>query len=92
MSIKRFTILTVAVAMGVAGLVTAAHAQQSCDWYAKTALQQQQENEQKKCGFTGPAWNSDLKSHQAWCASQPPDAWRSEAQKRAKQLEGCAKK
>lgn len=80
-----------AIVIGL-GSASVAHAQQSCDWYAKTALQQQQENEQKKCGFTGPSWSTDLRAHQAWCASQPPEAWKAEAQKRAQQLQACPKK
>ena len=71
--------------------VTPAAAQANCDWYAKTALLQQQQNEQKKCGFNGPAWSSDLKAHMTWCAAQAPDQWKSEAQKREQQLASCKK-
>jgi hypothetical protein len=67
-----------------------ANSEANCDWYAKTALKQQQENEQKKCGFTGPNWTSELKAHMAWCIANP-DQFRSEAQRRDQQLATCKK-
>ena len=70
--------------------VSPAAAQANCDWYAKTALKQQQENEQRKCGFTGNGWSSDLRSHMSWCAANP-DQWKSEAQRRETQLASCKK-
>jgi hypothetical protein len=72
-------------------LATGAQAQANCDWYAKTSLQQQQENEQKKCGFTGPTWSTDLKAHMTWCTTANPDLWKAEAQKRQQMLAGCKK-
>ena len=69
-----------------------ANAQASCDWYAKTALKQQQDNERMKCGFTGEAWNADLKAHGTWCQSVPPDTWKEQAKKRDQDLTTCAKK
>ena len=93
------TQLSFARAAVVAGLIGAAWlgvseagAQANCDWYAKTALKQQQENERLKCGFKGPAWTIDLKAHQAWCGSVSPDEWRKEAQKRDQELAACQKK
>ena len=70
----------------------AASAQANCDWYAQTALKQQQENDRLKCGLTGAAWTSDLKAHQAWCGSVAPDQMKTEAQAREQQLQACAKK
>jgi hypothetical protein len=61
----------------------------SCGWYADTAIKQQQRNEQGKCGFTGAAWNSNRQAHLSWCATQTPDRWKSEAQKREQMLAGC---
>jgi hypothetical protein len=67
-----------------------AHGQSaSCRWYADTALKQQQQNERRKCGFTGPAWNGDYRAHLAWCAQQPPETWRAAARERARLLAGC---
>jgi hypothetical protein len=67
-------------------------AQTTCEWYARTAVKQQQENEQKKCGFKGPAWTSDLKAHQIWCAGVSPEEWRRSAQKRDQDLAACGRK
>jgi hypothetical protein len=76
---------------GLIFLATAlpAAAQANCDWYARTALRQQQDNEQRKCGFTGPAWSWDLKGHMTWCATANPDQWKAEAQKRERDLATC---
>ena len=74
------------VALGSFAATTPAAAQANCATYAKLALQQQRENEQKSCKFDGPSWSSDLRKHQAWCASVGPDLWKAELQKRAKML------
>lgn len=80
-----------ALAIFVASALPAtANTQANCDWYAKTALKQQQENEQRKCGLAGPSWTSDLKGHLAWCAANP-DQFRTEAQRRDQQLAACKK-
>lgn len=67
-------------------------AQSNCQWYAATALKQQQQNEKLKCGFTGPEWHSELPRHNAWCAQVPPDVWKASARKRDQMLADCAKK
>jgi hypothetical protein len=77
-------------ALGIGFSTAQGNAQANCDWYAKTSLKQQQENEQRKCGFTGPGWSSDLKAHMTWCAANP-DLWKNEAQKREQQLSTCKK-
>ncbi len=85
--------LTAIAAAGITSLLSfSAAAQANCDWYAQTALKQQQENERLKCGLTGAAWTSDLKAHQTWCGSVAPDQMKSEAQSREQQLQACAKK
>ena len=94
MTISKTSAALAAIVMAgsiVATYASPAMAQANCDWYAKTALQQQQQNEQKKCGFSGPAWSTDLKAHQTWCAAQAPDLWKAEAQKREAQLATCKK-
>lgn len=81
------------LAIGVAGLgAPRAHAQANCEMYGKLAMQQQQQNVQEKCGFTGPQWSPDLKAHIAWCGGVGPDQWKSELQARQKQLDGCKAK
>jgi hypothetical protein len=62
---------------------------QSCAWYADTAIKQQQQNEVRKCGFSGPEWNTDRAAHLAWCATQGPDSWKAQAQNRERKLAGC---
>ena len=61
----------------------------NCTWYAETALKQQQRNEQGKCGFSGPEWSMSRQTHMTWCATQNPDRWKAEAQKREQLLAGC---
>lgn len=92
-----FTIRTLAAAAIAAGLSasalgSAANAQANCEWYATTALKQQQENELKKCGFKGDAWSADKKAHLAWCSSVAPDKWKAAAQTRETELKACAAK
>lgn len=38
-----------------------------CDAYAKSALQDQQDNLAWGCGYEGPAWSSDHAWHYNWC-------------------------
>jgi hypothetical protein len=92
-SLRILAALPVIAALGLGALLPkAATAQANCDWYAKTALKQQQDNERLKCGFTGPEWNPDLRAHMTWCAGVAPDAWKAQAQKRDQQLAACQKK
>jgi hypothetical protein len=44
-----------------------ASANLNCDAYAATAVAQNQQNENFKCGFTGSAWSSDFNAHRTWC-------------------------
>jgi hypothetical protein len=91
------TLSALSVALGAASVALAlaptdASAQANCQWYATTALKQQQENVRLACGFKGDAWSSDLREHTRWCASVSPDAWRNAAKDRDKQLADCAAK
>lgn len=70
----------------------ALRAQSNCQWYASTALRQQQQNEKLKCGFRGDSWHSDLRAHLSWCAGVSPDLWKAQAQARDRQLATCAAK
>ena len=40
-----------------------------CDQYAKTAVAQNQENQNRRCGYAGEAWQSDYNAHFEWCMS-----------------------
>jgi hypothetical protein len=64
----------------------------NCDWYVKTALEQQQRNVNLKCGFSGAEWSVDKVAQGTWCASVGPDVSRTTAQKREAQLTQCAAK
>ena len=81
-----------AVLTGTVVFASGASAQANCDTYGKLAIQQQQENVQLKCGFSGPEWNPDLKAHIAWCGSVGPDRWKVQLQQRKQQLDACKAK
>ena len=84
-------LLPVLAMLGVLGFgVNAASA--NCDWYVKTALEQQQRNLKLKCGFSGAEWSVDKSAHSTWCASVGPDVSRASAQKREAALGQCAGK
>jgi hypothetical protein len=70
----------------------ASAASANCDWYVKTALEQQQRNLKLKCGFSGAEWSVDKGAHTAWCASVGPDVSKASAQKREAALTQCAAK
>ena len=91
-ALKVGALMAVLAAAAVALPPAPAVAQANCQWYGTTALKQQQDNERMKCGFAGPAWNSDLKAHMSWCASVAPDVWRQAAQKRDQDLAACMAK
>lgn len=79
------------VTLGALAL-SAAAASANCDWYVKTALEQQQRNLKLKCGFAGAEWSGDKGAHAAWCASVGPDVSKASAQKREAALTQCAAK
>ena len=70
----------------------ASAASANCDWYVKTALEQQQRNLKLKCGFSGAEWSVDKGAHATWCASVGPDVSKASAQKREAALTQCAAK
>lgn len=74
------------------GMFTPAHAQANCETYGRLALKQMQDNEQKKCGYKGPEWSTDLKAHITWCGGVGPDQWKVQLQKRESALGMCQKK
>jgi hypothetical protein len=88
---KKRTNLVLALGTVLIGAWTApaALAQGNCQWYAATALKQQQENERLKCGFSGTEWHANMKAHLAWCAGVAPDLWKKAAQKRDQDLSAC---
>jgi hypothetical protein len=91
----RFTRLTISAcltAFAATAVASAAHAQANCETYGKLAMQQQQENADNKCGYTGPQWSPDLKAHIGWCGGVGPDQWKAELQTRQQKLDACKSK
>lgn len=88
----RKVLIAGAVLAAQFAIAATAHAQSNCQWYAATALKQQQENERLKCGFDGVAWHADLGRHMQWCKGVAPDEWKTAAQERDKDLAKCAKR
>jgi hypothetical protein len=86
---KSLAVLSLASALAVAASAAASAQTANCTWYAETALKQQQRNEQGKCGFSGSEWSMNRQAHLTWCATQNPDRWKAEAQKREQLLAGC---
>ena len=77
-------------ALIVLGLAAgSASAQATCDWYAKTALEQQKTNIDRKCGLKGAAWSSDRTAHMNWCATVSAEEWKRQAQQREQALVKC---
>lgn len=91
MTVRQHTALTLLALVGAVA-ATSLPAAANCDWYVKTALEQQQRNLKLKCGFSGPEWSIDKGAHAAWCTSVSPDASRASAQKREAELGKCAAK
>jgi hypothetical protein len=87
-SVVAFSLLA-GLSLALATPREAAAQAQSCAWYADTAIKQQQQNEVRKCGFSGPEWNTDRAAHLAWCGTQSPDSWKAQAQNRERKLAGC---
>ncbi len=62
----------------------------SCREYANNAVNQQQENLKKGCGFSGPEWNARLGDHYNWCMhGENLNSGITEHQKRQAALRGC---
>jgi hypothetical protein len=87
---QRTVFLGLVLLGGIAA--TSMPASANCDWYVKTALEQQQRNVKLKCGFSGAEWSIDKGAHAAWCASVGPDTSRATAQKREADLAKCSAK
>lgn len=84
------TLLSLSAAAAIGCMSAApALAQATCDWYAKTALEQHKVNLERKCGLKGLSWSSDRQAHMAWCATVAPDEWKKQAQLRDQALSKC---
>lgn len=83
---RSIAVAAMTATIGGLALGTSATAQTTCDWYARTSLEQQKLNIDRKCGFTGPEWNSDRTRHLQWCSGVAPDQWKRSAQLREQAL------
>jgi hypothetical protein len=60
----------------------------ACGDYAREAVEQNEANQRRNCGFEGPRWSSNEGGHLAWCLISPDGAERESAARR-EQLQGC---
>ncbi len=60
-----------------------------CDKYAQAAIQQQNTNLVKKCGYTGNAWQLKFAAHKNWCMGATKQAMAAERLSRYALLSKC---
>lgn len=65
--------------------------EQACDQYAKAAIQQNQQNRDRRCGYTGGRWQSDYGNHYGWCMKVDKSAADAEARAREADLAKCGR-
>jgi hypothetical protein len=57
--------------------------------YAPTAVGQNQQNLDNKCGYTGPRWSSDKDAHARWCMKDKSGLAQREIDARISELQKC---
>ena len=60
-----------------------------CEQYARTAVKQNKENIERRCGFTGSRWSDDYNGHYNWCTKASKSSVNSETRARQQSLEKC---
>ncbi|GAB6143844.1 PKD domain-containing protein [Desulfocicer niacini] len=60
-----------------------------CDQYADKSIQQNQENLNRQCGYTGELWHSDRERHLKWCRTSDQRQMADNIQTREKALNQC---
>ncbi|MDJ0600958.1 MAG: hypothetical protein QNJ37_19200 [Crocosphaera sp.] len=61
-----------------------------CEAYASLAVDQNTHNQNLGCGFSGAAWQSNIRNHYDWCRNETPFSWiKNEALRRNDQLGSC---
>ena len=60
-----------------------------CDQYARTAVAQNQENIQRRCGYTGARWSDNYQGHYNWCLGVSEGFADSETKAREDGLKKC---
>lgn len=63
---------------------------QRCAQYANTAVNAQQMNIKKNCGFKGRAWSTNYSGHYQWCLGASSNAAHQETQARKIYIDNCA--
>ncbi len=81
--------LTAAGALALATIPAAASPGATCARYASKAVQQQELNVRRHCGFAGPRWHTWWDAHYAWCLGKDPGRLASENAKRSHRLAQC---
>lgn len=62
----------------------------ACAGYAARAVDQQNENHARKCGFSGERWSTDWQAHFDWCRAHDAAAIRTASDERLRALkENC---
>ncbi len=65
---------------------------QFCARYARTAVTQNKQNIQRRCGYTGPVWQSDYGNHYRWCLMVNAATAKAGEQQRVDALNRCRRK
>lgn len=77
------------IALALSSLTASAQNRaQFCNGYADGAVEQNEANDERDCGFSGPRWSDNRTQHFAWCMLFPRQA-EAEQDARQKQLRVC---
>ncbi|AJX15588.1 hypothetical protein [Burkholderia ubonensis] len=60
-----------------------------CQYYAQTAVSENNRNQRLSCRLTGPRWDSNPANHVGWCSGAKLESITNEAIGRLMQLNGC---
>jgi len=60
-----------------------------CEGYARRAVEQNQENQRRACGYSGPRWGNDYDGHFSWCMGVEAEASDQETRARDEELGRC---
>lgn len=89
MSKLMIALTLAATAFALATIPAAASPGATCARYASKAVQQQELNLRRHCGFAGPRWHTWWDAHYAWCLSKGAGRLASENAKRSSRLAQC---
>ncbi len=73
----------------VSGVVRPESKSDKCQNYAITAVQQNKNNLNFNCGYSGSRWGENLKAHFNWCMRVPESASEAETAEREKLIRQC---